>query len=137
MKVVFLLGRKSGERAKLVEMGGDQNPGPEAPPRSMRENMRRNRKGDERGKATFRGAMKKVRSVGVIEGKVAGKDESIEYFLSAGSELPFKSHNDDGNQNFLEWKDLWRNKKNRKKPKKKRSRFCYPLKTSELGEHRR
>ena len=102
MKVALLLGRKSAERGKLVEMGGDQNPGSEAPPRSMRENMRRKRKGDERGKATFRGAMKKVRSVGIIEEKVARRDESIQYFLSAGLELPFKSHNDDGNRNFLE-----------------------------------
>ena len=62
---------------RLVELGGDQNSGPKAPPRSKRGER------DVRG-----GAIEKSRYVRVIEGKVRG-DDQIEYFLSTGVESYF------------------------------------------------
>ena len=52
---------QTGGRYRTAELAGDQNPSPEAPPRSKREGS----KGDVKGEA-----MEKNRYVGVIEGKV-------------------------------------------------------------------
>ena len=58
--------RKTGEKGRLVELVGDQNPGYEAHPRSK---IGRERKEQKRcqGGATARGAMKKSRYVRIIE----------------------------------------------------------------------
>ena len=58
------VGEKEG---RLVELVGDQNPGSEAPPRSKIGREKKS-KGDVRGGATARGAMK-IRYVKVIEGE--------------------------------------------------------------------
>ena len=64
-----------------MELVGDRNPGPEAPPRSKRG---RESKGDVRGGATVRGAMEKSRYVRVIKGEEVRRNDPIEYFLHTG-----------------------------------------------------
>ena len=78
------LGRKTEERGRFVELVGNQNPGPKAPPRSKR----RGRKRDVRRGTTARGVMDKSRYLRVIV-EVRG-DDPIEYF-PRGSEVPFES----------------------------------------------
>ena len=49
-------------------------------------------KGDIRRGATDIEAMKKGRSVGIIERKKVRRDDAIEHFLFTKAKLPFKSH---------------------------------------------
>ena len=79
------VGQKTGN--KQLELVGDQNPGPETPPRSIESERRRN-KGEVRGGATAREAMKKNRYDRVIEGKEI-RDDPIEYFLPTGARSTF------------------------------------------------
>ena len=74
----------------MIELVGDQNPGPEAPPRSKigRERKEQRRSGD---RAAARGAMEKSRYVRVIKGEEARGDDSIEYFSPQGLQVPFES----------------------------------------------
>ena len=67
------------KEGQLIELVGDQNPGPEVPPRSKRGGS----KGKVKGGAAARGA-KKSRCIKVIEGEGVRRDNPIEYFLSTG-----------------------------------------------------
>ena len=72
--------KKEGQSVELV---GDQNPGPEAPPKSKR-GQERGSKEDIRGVATAREATRKSRYVRVIARKAVRRDDPIEYFLPTG-----------------------------------------------------
>ena len=78
-------GKRVEEEGQLVELVGDQNPSPEAPPRGRRGGS----KGDVRRGETSRGAMEKSWCLRVIERKEV---DPIEYFFSTRSEEPFPSH---------------------------------------------
>ena len=64
----------------ISKIVGNRNSGPDASPRSTRESERGGSKGDVRGEATAREAMKKSSYVGVIEKEEVRRDDPIEYF---------------------------------------------------------
>ena len=69
------LGQKPEREGQLVELVGDQNPSPAAPPRGERAGS----KGDVRG-----GSVKKSKYVRITEGEEVRKNDSIEYILFKG-----------------------------------------------------
>ena len=84
-----LLGQKTILReGQLEELVGDQNPSPEAPPRSKRGGS----KGNIRGGTTARGAMEKCRYVRVVEG---GKSRNTS--LPCGQKYLLSLRRSDGN----------------------------------------
>ena len=87
MKGNVCWGKRLENEGQIVQLVGDENPGPEACPRSKRGESR----GDVRGGATARGAMEKSRYVRVVEGEGVRGDDPVKYFLPTGSEVPFES----------------------------------------------
>ena len=81
-------GKRPKREGQLEELVGDQNPGPEAPPRNRREGS----KGKVRGGATTRGAVKKSRCVRIIEREEVRRDDPAKYFvpMGNGSTIPFE-----------------------------------------------
>ena len=71
------------KEGRLVESVDNQNPGPEAPPRSK---IGRERRGQRKYQG---GAIEKSRYVRVIEVKEVRGDHPIEYFLPTGVESTF------------------------------------------------
>ena len=71
----------------FVELIGDQNPRPEAPPRSKRGGS----KGDVRGGATVRRAMENSRYVRVIEERRSKKMTQSYTISPRGLEVPLES----------------------------------------------
>ena len=67
----------------LIELVGDQNQGPEAPPRSKLGQERKQER-NVRGGATAREAMKKSRYCRDIEEEEVSGDDPIECFLTTG-----------------------------------------------------
>ena len=71
-------GERPESEGQLVELVGDQNPGPEAPSR-RKKGERGGSKGNVKG-----GAMGKGRYVKIIDGEEIRGDDPIEYFLPTG-----------------------------------------------------
>ena len=77
-------GERPEREGPIEELVDDQNPCPEAPPRSRIE-RRGESKGNVRGGATIRGAMEKSRYVRVIEGEEVRRNDPVEYFSLLGN----------------------------------------------------
>ena len=69
-----LWGERPEREGQIKELVDGQNPGPVAPPRSKKGQVKRG-KGDVRGRATARGAMEKGGCVRVTEGEEVRKDD--------------------------------------------------------------
>ena len=80
------LGQKTGERGRLIELVGNQNPGFEAPPRSKKGRERREQRRCQRRSHWQRSDGEELVCHG-IEGEEVRRDDPVEYFPTTGSEV--------------------------------------------------
>ena len=83
----FVWGKRLEREGQLVDLVGDYNSGPEAPPMSKREG----RKKDVRGGVTDRKVMEKSGYVRFIEGRRSKEMTQFNTFFPWGSGLSFES----------------------------------------------